>query len=685
MIAQGFSETPDFDEASFFLSVLDPSTNVFTFQTFDDVKLADGKGRKLPHLARTLHGTLKDLAPTLAALNAEGAGVYVTVNETDGKGRQLENIKRPRAVWQDDDVGSTIDFIRPPTLTIATSPGKFQRLWIVEGLSREDHRAIMETMIAKFGSDKGAKDLARVLRLPGFYHRKGAPFRSSIIAGLATTDDTTKPYSRDEILAAFPPMVTPTPGELRLEGPQKIAGARAPGFVDDDSPAVEQAAREYLQRARPAIMGEHGDNQTIEVACFLRNLGCSPELSLALLLELYNPKCDPPWEHDELVAKVESAAKRAMLGRDAPGIHFGVIEHPPGHVPAVPAVPKNRLLFPDEISVEKILELRSRALIDDLIIPGELSVLYGDSGAGKTFLALDMCWAIARGEKWQGRDVTQAPVLYVSLEGVDGFDMRTRAIMQERGDTGRHFARLTFHPSLIRSDAGAQGAIEIVNAVNDLTAASGQKAALVVIDTMARAMAGDDENAAEAMMYFVENRAGLIQRETGAAVLVVHHKSKAGDIRGSGALRGACDCVLRADRSEAGQRSLAAEKVKDGQEGELFRYNLSPVVILKPDGKPAMKKNGEPLKSCVVEVTNAIDDEKRMIAEVLAYVREREEAGDPASTARQGKYVLAAILARGSKVDTPRYQKVIDTLRTDRRLDVIAKGRGTGGYVIPKH
>ena len=90
---------PDFAEARAFLTDLDPTATFFTFQTFDDVK-----GRHDGSLTRVLHGPLDDaMAATLADLNARGAGVFVTVNATDGKGRTKENILRLRSTWHDQD------------------------------------------------------------------------------------------------------------------------------------------------------------------------------------------------------------------------------------------------------------------------------------------------------------------------------------------------------------------------------------------------------------------------------------------------------------------------------------------------------------------------------------------------------------------------------------------------------
>lgn len=74
---------PDRDEAARFLSLLDPTTTRFTFQTFDDVK-----DRKDKMLASVLHGTLDEHFATLARLNQQGAGVYVTINATDFLGRK---------------------------------------------------------------------------------------------------------------------------------------------------------------------------------------------------------------------------------------------------------------------------------------------------------------------------------------------------------------------------------------------------------------------------------------------------------------------------------------------------------------------------------------------------------------------------------------------------------------------
>src|SRR5262249_5448170 len=124
--------SPDFAEAARFLAALDPKAKVFTFQTFDD-----DADRKSPGLAKILHGTLEQHAKTLARLNAQGAGVFVTVNETDGRGRTAANITRVRAVFVDLD-GAPLDPVTAndpkPHIITETSPGKWHCFWRIEQL-----------------------------------------------------------------------------------------------------------------------------------------------------------------------------------------------------------------------------------------------------------------------------------------------------------------------------------------------------------------------------------------------------------------------------------------------------------------------------------------------------------------------------------------------------------------------
>ncbi|MGH8497193.1 MAG: DNA-primase RepB domain-containing protein [Methylococcales bacterium] len=145
---------------------LDPEADAFTFQIFSD----RGKGP-----AQILHGSFDNLANNLSALNHRGAGIFVTVNETDLKGRTASNIKRIRAVFADLD-GAPLEPVLQcaiqPSMIVESSPGRYHAYWSVDGLPLNQFEGVQRTIAERFNADKSCIDLPRVLRLPGFLHQK---------------------------------------------------------------------------------------------------------------------------------------------------------------------------------------------------------------------------------------------------------------------------------------------------------------------------------------------------------------------------------------------------------------------------------------------------------------------------------------------------------------------------------
>jgi RecA-family ATPase len=203
---------------------------------------------------------------------------------------------------------------------------------------------------------------------------------------------------------------------------------------------------------------------------------------------------------------------------------LGVMQHANGlddatasAEPAADQDPLHGLEFPHGIS----LETNSNDMIEGVIGPGELVVVYGASGVGKTFIVLHMALRLALGLFIGGRETRPAAVLYVGYEGERGLQKRILAAMDKYGDPYRRFARLTPSVPLDSSENGRQGSAVICDAVQRLRAVSGCENVVVIIDTLSRAIAGDDENTAQSMSVFVERRAGEITKQTGAAVVFV--------------------------------------------------------------------------------------------------------------------------------------------------------------------
>jgi hypothetical protein len=248
---------PSRKEICRFLRALDPAARSFTFQTFDD---DHSNGHDVnASLARSTSNRKEVLQ-----LYTGGAGVYITVNETDLNGRKSENIKRIRAVWQEDDEGHSGPFPLDPSLVVETSPGHFHRYWLVandwpaDEQGRADFASVMERMVASYGCDHRAKDICRVLRIPGFLHRKD-PAQPHMIRIVA---DSGRRYTREEILRAFPRVEREPRREREWRSndcdEERISEALRAMPTDDRDVWLQigMALKDELWRSRPCALGQ---------------------------------------------------------------------------------------------------------------------------------------------------------------------------------------------------------------------------------------------------------------------------------------------------------------------------------------------------------------------------------------------------------------------------------------------
>ena len=168
----------------------------FTFQTFDD------SPRKSASLSRILHGTFREHAATLAALNEKGAGVFIMVNAGDGRGRKACNVRQVRALFVDLD-GSPLAPVQaaalPPHCIVESSPGRWHAYWRVMDCPLDRFTPMQQALAALFDGDRKVCDLSRVMRLPGFEHRKGEPFTTRLVS----LDADRAPYRLAEIVHAL--------------------------------------------------------------------------------------------------------------------------------------------------------------------------------------------------------------------------------------------------------------------------------------------------------------------------------------------------------------------------------------------------------------------------------------------------------------------------------------------------
>tara|TARA_R110000822_G_scaffold307176_1_gene433996 strand:+ start:9125 stop:11446 length:2322 start_codon:yes stop_codon:yes gene_type:complete len=206
---------PDLAQAQRLITLLADAagSDAEVFQTFDD---SEGKAGSL---VRCLHGTLEDHADELSRLNAAGAGVFVTVNATDDTGRRkADNVTHIRALFVDLD-GAPLDPVMrgacEPQIVIESSPIRWHAYWLLSEpipADAELFNRYQHALAARFGGDPSVCDLNRVMRLPGFWHRKDAPFQTRIVH-----ESGASPYSLAELVAAFDLDAVPAIAGLRPE------------------------------------------------------------------------------------------------------------------------------------------------------------------------------------------------------------------------------------------------------------------------------------------------------------------------------------------------------------------------------------------------------------------------------------------------------------------------------------
>jgi len=231
-----------------------------TFQTFDD----HGRDQTL---ARIMHGTIGDCAEALERLNNRGAGVFVTVNRTDGSGRRKNDaIVGLRALFIDCDSGwPALPLRPPPSLVVRSANGPHVYWLLTAGEPLDAFRDAQRALAGHYGTDVSVNDLARVMRLPGFWHRKAEPELVTL-----ERSDADRRYGIGEVAPDMPaqaPVVTHSASQGA--GATPGASGALPRFTGDvrtlDVPALFGSRGLYRRRLdgnRHAVVCPWADSHT---------------------------------------------------------------------------------------------------------------------------------------------------------------------------------------------------------------------------------------------------------------------------------------------------------------------------------------------------------------------------------------------------------------------------------------
>jgi hypothetical protein len=276
--------------------------------------------------------------------------------------------------------------------------------------------------------------------------------------------------------------------------------------------------------------------------------------------------------------------------------------------------------------------IQSPYIVKGLLDAGAMSVVYGASNSGKTFFALDLAFHIATMETWRERRVAPGAILYLAAEGGNGIANRIAALKQTTGVLDVPFALRRAGLDLLNPKADTARVIRLAEEVNRV-----RPLALIVIDTLSRAIAGGDENASTDMTAFIKN-VDAIRLATRAHVMIIHHTGKdaAKGARGHSSLRAATDTEIEIATDEAGGRKALVTKQRDYETGTEFPFALKSVWL-------GQDQDGDDVTSCVVEEIRQekpLEDglpEIHICRQILAMIDEAWQTKNPLSMAMQQK------------------------------------------------
>lgn len=235
---------------------------------------------------------------------------------------------------------------------------------------------------------------------------------------------------------------------------------------------------------------------------------------------------------------------------------------------------------------EYVQRTRPGWIIKNLLPRAQLGVLFGEPGAGKSFVAIDIAMSIARGIEWNGLKTNQGPVVYVCAENQGGMINHLAAYAQNKGIALKNipFKIMDSVPDIM--DPKNVQAIE-------LAVSTSGGASLIFIDTFARTTHGANENSGEDMGLAIEHCL-YIAKKTNSLVVLVHHTGKdlTKGARGHSSIKAAADVEIFISR-EGSVRKMKVTKQKNGPDGKEWGFDLTIENI-------GMDEDGDIETSCAV-------------------------------------------------------------------------------------
>lgn len=571
-----------------------------------------------------------DAASFADARSRAGDTVYVGVNprkpDMDRRGSAKDSDVEI-AIYQFADIDSA-DALEglgrklralPPTFTLNTGTTPHRRphlYWQLEEPVRnmrawtERQRGIAQSL----GGDSVINP-SRIMRLAGTVnfparHKVERGYRVELVTLKTEFDEEREPVSPEEVERAFPIPTGATETVIPSIGDgQSTLSAMRPTRIHD----LIEACRS----------GSEWHNNMIRLVAHLAAIGRTS----AEILALADHITLPGYTADQTVREMQTALAGARQKWALPE-------------PAEDPVETEEQAREEADSIFELLDLDEIEqlppptwIIDDLLVDDGLSVIYGDPGAGKSFVALDISLRLAYEMDWHGTDARPSGVLYIAGEGKSGIGNRIKGWRKEHGMEGVE-APFLLLPTAVEI-ANDKQRTKLLRTIDASMERARFPIGLIVVDTVSRALAGGDENGSDAMGQFVA-ACDAIKRHAGGALLGVHHsgKDKEKGMRGSTVLLGACDATIKVTK-EGDLVTLVNEKQKDAEEAAPIYLKMK-----KLEWAEGLEKEQSTLVPFRSEAAAPISSEildKQTIYEILSLIDERWQAEKPLSPHPQAK------------------------------------------------
>ena len=282
---------------------------------------------------------------------------------------------------------------------------------------------------------------------------------------------------------------------------------REPGELDEDDTLPTEPDLERIAAALAVIPADERETW-FRVGMALRDEFAGDEEGFALWDEW--SQTSGKYDDDDQRRVWESFSRDRVGQRVTIATVFALAKK---HAPAKPKT-RGGLTFytPDECAAAP-----SRGyIVKGLVTPGDVVSIFGAPGAGKSLIAPHIGYMVAQGELAFGMRTKPGVVFYVAAEDETGLRQRVAALRIRHGDAP-DFRVVAGVSDLFADDAADLEALAV--AMED------QRPTLIVVDTLAMAFPGLEENDAKSMGRVVAVARKLA--EHGAAVMLIHHDTKA--------------------------------------------------------------------------------------------------------------------------------------------------------------